>query len=50
MSWTPLPLEINNFKEMIEKGYYYVDKTKMHGELNIENSKNPIGGQFKHLN
>lgn len=33
MSWTPLPLEINNFKEMIEKGYYYVDKTLLIQDL-----------------
>lgn len=33
MSWTPLPLEINNFKEMIEKGYYYIDKTLLIQDL-----------------
>ena len=29
MSWTPLPVGVENFKEIIEKGYYYVDKTLM---------------------
>ena len=33
MSWTPLPVGIENFKEMIEKGYYYVDKTLLIQDL-----------------
>lgn len=33
MSWTPLPVGVENFKEIIEKGYYYVDKTLMIRDL-----------------
>lgn len=33
MSWTPLPVGIENFKEMIEKGYYYIDKTLLIQDL-----------------
>ena len=42
MEWTPLPIGVDNFKKLIEKGYYYVDKTlfikdliDMHGEVNL---------------
>ena len=28
MEWTPLPVGVENFEEIITKGYYYVDKTK----------------------
>ena len=27
MEWTPLPIGVENYEEIIEKGYYYVDKT-----------------------
>ena len=33
MGWTPLPIGIENYAEMIEKGYYYVDKTLFIKEL-----------------
>ena len=33
MGWTPLPIGIENYAEMIEKGYYYVDKTMLIKEL-----------------
>ena len=42
MEWTPLPIGVDNFEKLIEKGYYYVDKTlfikdliDMHGEVNL---------------
>ena len=42
MGWTPLPIGVDNFEKLIEKGYYYVDKTlfikdliDMHGEVNL---------------
>ncbi|MBU3877752.1 ATP-binding protein [Faecalicatena sp. AGMB00832] len=33
MAFKPLPIGIDNFQEMIEKGYYYVDKTLFIKEL-----------------
>lgn len=33
MSFTPLPIGIDNFQEIIENGYYYVDKTLFIKEL-----------------
>lgn len=33
MEWTPLPVGIENFEEIIEKGYYYVDKTLLIKDL-----------------
>lgn len=33
MDWTPLPVGVENFREMIEKGYYYVDKTLLIKDL-----------------
>ena len=33
MSWTPLPVGVENFEEIIEKGYYYVDKTLLIRDL-----------------
>lgn len=33
MAFKPLPIGIDNFQEMIEKGYYYVDKTLFVKEL-----------------
>ena len=33
MEWTPLPVGVENFREMIEKGYYYVDKTLLIKDL-----------------
>ena len=33
MEWTPLPIGVENFKEIIEKGYYYVDKTLLIKDL-----------------
>ena len=33
MSWTPLPIGVENFEELRSKGYYYVDKTPFIKEL-----------------
>lgn len=33
MEWTPLPVGVENFEEIITKGYYYVDKTLLIREL-----------------
>lgn len=33
MGWTPLPIGVENFEEMITKGYYYVDKTLLIKDL-----------------
>ena len=33
MEWTPLPIGVENFEEMITKGYYYVDKTLLIRDL-----------------
>ena len=33
MEWTPLPIGVENFEEIIEKGYYYVDKTLLIKDL-----------------
>lgn len=33
MGFKPLPIGVDNFKELIEKGYYYVDKTAFIKEL-----------------
>lgn len=33
MIYTPLPIGFDDFKEIIEKGYYYVDKTWFIKEL-----------------
>ena len=33
MAFKPLPIGVDNFQEMIEKGYYYVDKTLFIKEL-----------------
>lgn len=33
MAFKPLPIGIENFQELIEKGYYYVDKTRFIKEL-----------------
>ena len=33
MGWTPLPIGVENFEEIIEKGYYYVDKTLLIKDL-----------------
>lgn len=33
MKFKPLPIGVDNFVEIIEKGYYYVDKTKLIKEL-----------------
>lgn len=33
MGFKPLPIGVDNFKELIEKGYYYVDKTTFIREL-----------------
>lgn len=29
MGFKPLPIGVENFQEIIEQGYYYVDKTAM---------------------
>lgn len=29
MGWKPLPIGVDNFKKIIEEGYFYVDKTLM---------------------
>ncbi|MCI9123687.1 MAG: AAA family ATPase [Eubacterium sp.] len=31
--YKPLPMGIDNFEELITKGYYFADKTKLIGEL-----------------
>ena len=33
MGFKPLPIGIDNFQEIIEQGYYYVDKTALIKEL-----------------
>ena len=33
VGWKPLPIGIDDFKKLIEQGYYYVDKTLMIKEL-----------------
>ncbi|MFI3177661.1 MAG: AAA family ATPase, partial [Eubacteriales bacterium] len=33
MEYKPLPIGIDNFKEMIERGCYYVDKTLLMKQL-----------------
>ena len=33
MEWTPLPVGVENFEEIITKGYYYVDKTLLIKDL-----------------
>ena len=33
MEWTPLPIRVENFEEIITKGYYYVDKTLLIKDL-----------------
>lgn len=33
MNWTPLPVGVENFEEIIDKGYYYVDKTLLIRDL-----------------
>ena len=33
MSWTPLPIGVENFEELRSKRYYYVDKTLFIKEL-----------------
>lgn len=33
MEWTPLPIGVDNFEEIITKGYYYVDKTLLIKDL-----------------
>ena len=42
MEWTPLPIRVENFEEIITKGYYYVDKTllikyliDLHAKVNL---------------
>jgi len=39
MEYKPLPIGIEDFDEMIEKGYYYVDKTLFLKELIDKKSK-----------
>mgnify|MGYP002238460921 CR=1 FL=1 len=33
MGFKPFPIGVDNFKEMIQEGYYYVDKTLLIKEL-----------------
>lgn len=33
MEWTPLPVGVENFEEIITKDYYYVDKTLLIRDL-----------------
>lgn len=33
MGWKPLPVGIDDFKKLIEQGYYYVDKSLLIKEL-----------------
>ena len=33
MTWTPLPIGVENFEDLITHGYYYVDKTLFIKEL-----------------
>ena len=33
MGWKPLPIGVDNFKKIIEEGYFYVDKTLMIRDL-----------------
>ena len=33
MSWTPLPIGVENFEDLIKNEYYYVDKTLFIKEL-----------------
>ena len=33
MEWTPLPIRVENFEEIITKGYYYVYKTLLIKDL-----------------
>ena len=33
MEWPPLPIGVENYEEIIEKGYYYVDKTLLIKDL-----------------
>ena len=39
MNFKPLPIGIENFKEIIDKKFYYVDKTLIIKELLDSNSK-----------
>ncbi len=39
MEYKPLPIGIDNFEEVIEQGYYYVDKTLFIKQLLDEASK-----------
>ncbi len=33
MGWKPLPIGIDDFKKLIEQGYYYLDKSLLIKEL-----------------
>ena len=33
MEWKPLPVGVENFQDMIEKGYFFIDKTLFIKEL-----------------
>lgn len=33
MAWTPLPIGVENFEDLMTHGYYYVDKTPFIREL-----------------
>ena len=42
MEWTPLPIGVENYEEIIEKGYYYVDKTLLIKDLIDLRGKVPV--------
>ena len=54
MGFKPLPIGVENFQEIIEQGYYYVDKTamikellEMRGKVNLFTRPGRFGKNFK---
>ena len=55
MEWKPLPIGVDNFENLITKGYYFIDKTlfirdllDMKGEVNLFTRPRRFGENPEH--